>query len=162
MKKVLIPVIAVISLGISGLALAGTTSIGIGYDNVAVNLGHGVSSSVPAGKLTVDHTFSGGYGVGFGLVDGAGNGMTYRHLQLSADKKLPFAGGCISPEVMMGDSNAGVGNAYHVSTAYAGFGAAYSYPINRYVSLGIDAAMGRDFSTHVTGLRTVGGWLLAI
>ena len=72
MKKVLIPVIAAITLGASGLALAGTTSIGIGYDNVGIHLGNGISASVPSGKLTVGHTFgTTTYGVGFDMVDAA-------------------------------------------------------------------------------------------
>ena len=161
MKKVLIPVIAAITLGASGLALAGTTSIGIGYDNVGIHLGHGVSASVPAGKLTIGHTFgTTTYGVGFDMVDGGGGGLTYQHLQVSADKLLPFDGGNISPEVMIGGSRVGIaagGNVYHGSTAYAGFGVSYSYPIGRHVSLAANAAMGRDFATHVTGLHTVGG-----
>ena len=160
MKKVLIPVIAAMTLSASGLVLAGTTSIGIGYDNVGIHLGNGISASVPAGKLTIGHTFgTTTYGVGFDLVDGAGNGLTYQHLQVSADKLLPFDGGNISPEVMIGGSRVGVagGNVYHVSTAYAGFGASYGYPVGRYVSLSANAALGRDFATHVTGLHTVGG-----
>ena len=160
MKKVLIPVIAAMTLSASGLALAGTTSIGIGYDNVGIHLDNGISASVPSGKLTVGHTFgTTTYGVGFDMVDGAGNGLTYQHLQVSADKLLPFDGGKLSPEVMIGGSRVGVagGNVYHVSTAYAGFGASYSYPIGRYISLDGGAAMGRDFATHVTGLHTVGG-----
>ncbi|EGQ62120.1 hypothetical protein GGI1_10983, partial [Acidithiobacillus sp. GGI-221] len=122
MKKVLIPVIAAMTLGASGLALAGTTSIGIGYDNVGIRLGNGISASVPSGKLTVGHAFgTTNYGVGFDLVDGAGNGLTYQHLQVSADKLLPFDGGKLSPEVMIGGSRVGIagGNSYHVSTAYA-------------------------------------------
>ncbi|MDA8151829.1 MAG: hypothetical protein M0003_03810 [Acidithiobacillus sp.] len=93
------------------------------------------------------------------MVDGAGNGLTYQHLQVSADKLLPFDGGNLSPEVIIGGSRVGVAgdNVYHVSTAYAGFGASYSYPIGRYVSLDGSAAIGRDFATHVTGLHMVGG-----
>jgi hypothetical protein len=159
MKKLLIPAIATLSLGVSGLALAGTTNIGVGYDNVAVNLGNGVSSSVPTGKLAVEHVFSGNYGVNFGLTGGSGNGLTYWNIQTGADKRLPFDGGVLSPRIMIGATRVGIegGNAYHVSTAYAGFGASYSYPIGRYVALDGNAAMGRDFATHVTGLNTVGG-----
>ena len=140
-------------------ALAGTTTIGIGYNNVGIHLGNGVNASVPAGELTVGHRFRDNYGVGFGLVDGAGNSLTYQRLQVSADKLLPFNGGTIAPEVMIGGSRVGIagGNVYHVSTAYAGFGAIYDYPIGRYVSIEGAAALGCDFATHVTGLSTVGG-----
>ncbi|MCR2831006.1 hypothetical protein NR402_12045 [Acidithiobacillus ferrooxidans] len=152
-------VAAVVSTMALPSALAGTTIIGIGYDDVGIHLGNGVNASVPAGELTVGHRFRDNYGVGFGLVDGVGNGLTYQHLQVSADKLLPFDGGTITPEVMIGGSRVGIagGNVYHVSTAYAGFGASYRYPIGRYVSLDGSAAFGRDFATHVTGLSTVGG-----
>ncbi|MHB1633399.1 MAG: hypothetical protein ACYCQL_14465 [Acidithiobacillus sp.] len=138
-------------------ALAGTTAIGIGYNNVGIHLGNGVNASVPAGKLTVGHVFGAtGYGVNFDLVDGAGNGLTYQHLQFTASKSLPFDGGIIAPKILIGGSRVGIGYS-HVSTAYAGFGATYAYPIGRYVSLNGNTAMGRDFATHVTGLHTVGG-----
>ena len=160
MKNVLISVIAAMTLGASALALAGTTVIGIGYDNVGIHLGNGVSASVPAGKLTIGHTFgTTHYGVGFDLVDGAGNGLTYQHMQVTGEKLLPFDGGVIAPKILIGGSRVGIagGNVYHVSTAYAGFGASYGYPVGRYVSLTANAALGRDFATHVTGLHTVGG-----
>ncbi len=148
---------ALVALALPAAALAGTTSIGLGYDNVGIHLGDGINASVPAGKLTIGHVFGAtSYGVGFGLVDGAGNGLTYQHLQVSADKRLQFDGGVIAPDVMVGGSRVGIGYR-HVSTAYAGFGATYAYPIGRYVSLDGNAAMGRDFATHVTGLHTVGG-----
>ncbi len=92
-------------------------------------------------------------------MDGAGNGLTYQHMQVTGEKLLPFDGGVIAPKILLGGSRVGIagGNSYHVSNAYAGFGASYGYPVGRYVSLTANAAMGRDFATHVTGLHTVGG-----
>ena len=162
MRKSFLLLSTAVALALPALAVAntGSTTVGVGYDNVGIHLGNGVSASVPAGKLTIGHTFgTTHYGVGFDLVDGAGNGLTYQHLQVTGEKLLTFDGGVIAPKILIGGSRVGIagGNVYHVSTAYAGFGASYGYPVGRYVSLSANAALGRDFATHVTGLHTVGG-----
>lgn len=162
MRKSFLLLASAVALALPTLAVAdtGSTTVGIGYDNVGIHLGNGISASVPAGKLTIGHTFgTSNYGIGFDLVDGAGNGLTYQHLQVTGEKLLPFDGGVIAPKILIGGSRVGVagGKSYHVSTAYAGFGASYGYSVGRYVSLTANAAMGRDFATHVTGLHTVGG-----
>ena len=162
MRKSFLLLASAVALALPALAVAGTgsTTVGIGYDNVGIHLGSGISGSVPAGKLTIGHTFgTTNYGVGFDLVDGVGNGLTYQHMQVTGEKLLPFDGGVIAPKILVGGSRVGItgGNTYHVSTAYAGFGASYGYPVGRYVSFTANAAMGRDFATHVTGLHTVGG-----
>ena len=162
MRKSFLLLSTAVALALPALAVAntGSTTVGVGYDNVDIHLGNGISASVPAGKLTIGHTFGAtNYGVGFDLVDGAGNGLTYQHMQVTGEKLLPFDGGVIAPKILIGGSRVGVagGNVYHVSTAYAGFGASYGYPVGRYVSLSANAALGRDFATHVTGLHTVGG-----
>ena len=162
MRKSFLLLASAVALALPALAVAGTgsTTVGIGYDNVGIHLGNGIRASVPAGKLTIGHTFGAtNYGVGFDLVDGAGNGLTYQHMQVTGEKLLPFDGGVIAPKILIGGSRVGIagGNSYHVSTAYAGFGASYGYSVGRYVSLTANAAMGRDFATHVTGLHTVGG-----
>jgi hypothetical protein len=154
--------LSMVALGVGLLvspleALAGTTTGTIGYSNVGVSLG-GISTSLPAGKVSVGHNF-GTYLVGLSGTFGAGNGLSYQNEKLSAGKLMSVDGGYLIPEVNVGYTRLGVSYG-SVGTMYSGIGAEYAYPVSKDVVLTANGSFGRDFASSVvspSGLHGQGG-----
>lgn len=153
MKKQLL--LGAIAFGLSPFAMAG--SLGIGFDNVGIDAGHGLNMTLPGGRILVSQRLGSGYAVS-GSFEGAGgkNNATFYGARVGISKALSFDGGTFTPGLNMGWQrlNAGSDN---LQAAYGGVNVTYRYPLTRAIDLKADVGFGRDFCTSVTGIQTIGG-----
>ncbi|WP_215843287.1 hypothetical protein HHS34_005645 [Acidithiobacillus montserratensis] len=155
MKRIALAVTALATVAVVGAANAAT--VGIGYDNVGISAGPGLNMTLPGGYLTARQGLGDDFSV-FGKFAGAGgkNDATFYGLRGGIGKAIPFDGGVFTPSLDMGWQRLNVGPA-SLRAAYAGVNVQYRYPLNREISLEANGGFGRDFSTSVTGLSTIGG-----
>ena len=148
----------------ASLATAHAATLTVGYANVSLNTGNGLSSSVPALHLAAQTELPRGYDFTASVTHGKREAASYADAHVAINGNLPLAIGTIQPGLVAGYTRIDYSGSYfhdgpgwRMASGYAGARVGYLYAPTQDVLLHAAFEFGRNFATHYTLRPTIGG-----
>jgi hypothetical protein len=157
-------IFAAATLLAASLATAHAATLTVGYANVSLNTGNGLSSSVPALHLAAQADLPDGYDLTASVTHGKREAASDTDAHVAINGNLPLAIGTIQPGLVTGYTRIDYSGSYfhdgpgwRMASGYAGARIGYLYAPTSDVSLHAAFEFGRNFATQYTKRPTIGG-----
>jgi hypothetical protein len=148
----------------ASITTAHADTLTVGYSNVGLSTGNGLSSSVPALHLAAQADLPDGYDLTASVTHGKREAASYTDAHAAINGNLPLAIGTIQPGLVAGYTRIDYSGSYfhdgpgwRMASGYAGARVGYLYAPTQDVSLHAAFEFGRNFATHYTPRPTIGG-----